>query len=196
MTDEALIASILAGGPQREKALQYVYKADIFRNPVRAYVLANGGTLADFKDVFQNTLLALDRNKRLGSFERRSKLSTYFNQIARWRWQEMFRQRRPTEPYEPSDFDAPVQPPIQEVLDNSEMRRLLDTALDLIGSPCREMLRLYAFSYAMEEIGEGYGLSATQAKRKVHGCRENAEREILRNADLKQRYLELFNRFL
>lgn len=196
MTDEALIAGILAGGTQREKALQHVCTSGIFRNPVRAFVLANGGTLDDFKDVFQNTLLALDRNIRLGQFEGRSQLSTYFNQIARGRWHVMLRKRRPTEPYEPSDYDEPVQPPIQHLLDNSEMSSLLDKTLDLIGSPCREMLRLYAFSYAMEEIGEGYGLSATQAKRKVHGCRENAEREILRNADLKQRYLELFNRFL
>lgn len=196
MTDETLIADILAGGPGREKALQYVYKAEVFRNPVRAYVLANGGTLDDFKDVFQNALLAMDRNIRLGRFEGRSKLSTYFIQIAQWRWQEMRRSRRPTEPYDAAALDAPVQPPIQQLLDNSDMRRLLDKALDLVGSPCREMLRLYAFSYAMEEIGEGFGLSATQAKRKVHGCRENAERQILQNAELKQQYLELFNRIL
>ncbi|MFN0015565.1 MAG: RNA polymerase sigma factor [Saprospiraceae bacterium] len=196
MTDEALIAGILAGGLEREKALQYLYKAENCRNPVRAYVLANGGTLDDFKDVFQNALLALDRNIRLGRFEHRSKLSTYFNQIARWRWQEIKRSQHPTEPYDAAEFDAPIQAPIQQMLDNGEMRSLLDKTLDLIGSPCREMLRLYSFSYAMEEIGQGYGLTATQAKRRVHSCRENAERQILQNADLKQRYLELFNRFL
>ncbi len=196
MTDEEILAAIHAGGSGREKALQYLYKAEAYRNPVRAYVLANGGNLDDFKDVFQNAVIALDRNIRLGDFKSESRISTYFIRIARWRWQEMWRRKKPTESFSTEKNDIPVQPPIQQLLDNREMRSLLDKALDLLGSPCREMLRLYAFSYSMVEIGEQFGLTDTQAKRKVHGCRETAERQILQNADLRQRYLELINRFL
>ncbi|MBL7774856.1 MAG: sigma-70 family RNA polymerase sigma factor, partial [Saprospiraceae bacterium] len=71
-TDEALIAGIQNGGSAREEALKRIYLKPGLRETVIRYVLDHGGSRQDAQDIFQESLVLLDRNLREGRFEGKS----------------------------------------------------------------------------------------------------------------------------
>ena len=179
-TDEALIEDIRSGGSAREDALKRIYLLPGLRESVFRYILEHGGSRQDAQDIFQESIVLLDRNLREGRFEGKSALSTYFVAIAKWRWVTVQRQQGRYTELAPAHYDAEVDSPEADTI-RSEYRELFLEALAQIGDRCRELLQLYQLEYSMEEIAQKmqYG-SADVAKKEAYRCRMRF-RELLEN---------------
>lgn len=170
-TDETLLDAIRQGGQAREAALQAVYQKPGLRETVIRIVLDQGGSRDDAMDVFQETVVLFDRNLRMGRFEGRSALSTYFVGIARWTWQSQRRKQGRTTELQATHYDEHVESPEAEVL-RAEHRSWLEAVLGRIGERCRELLRLYQLDYSMEEITAAMQYAnADVAKKEAYRCR-------------------------
>lgn len=170
-TDEALVAGIQQGGSAREEALKRLYLFPGLREAVIRHVLDNGGSRQDAQDIFQESLVLLDRNVREGRFEGKSLLSTYFVAIAKWRWLTVRRQQGRYTDLSPTHYDEAVESPETETI-RSEYRELFQEALGQIGERCRELLRLYQLDHSMEEIaGIMQYNNADVAKKEAYRCR-------------------------
>jgi len=179
-TDEALIEDIRSGGSAREDALKRIYLLPGLRESVFRYILEHGGSRQDAQDIFQESIVLLDRNLREGRFEGKSALSTYFVAIAKWRWVTVQRQQGRYAELAPAHYDAEVDSPEADTI-RREYRELFQEALAQIGDRCRELLQLYQLEYSMEEIAQKmqYG-SADVAKKEAYRCRMRF-RELLEN---------------
>lgn len=179
-TDEALIEDIRSGGSAREDALKRIYLLPGLRESVFRYILEHGGSRQDAQDIFQESIVLLDRNLREGRFEGKSALSTYFVAIAKWRWVTVQRQQGRYTELAPAHYDAEVDSPEADTI-RREYRELFQEALAQIGDRCRELLQLYQLEYSMEEIAQKmqYG-SADVAKKEAYRCRMRF-RELLEN---------------
>lgn len=179
-TDEALVEGIRSGGSAREDALKRIYLLPGLRESVFRYILEHGGSRQDAQDIFQESIVLLDRNLREGRFEGKSALSTYFVAIAKWRWVTVQRQQGRYTELAPAHYDAEVDSPEADTI-RSEYRELFLEALAQIGDRCRELLQLYQLEYSMEEIANKmqYG-SADVAKKEAYRCRMRF-RELLEN---------------
>ena len=170
-TDETLLDAIRQGGPPREAALQAIYQKPGLRETVIRHVLDRGGSRDDAMDVFQETLVLFDRNLRLGRFEGRSSLATYFVGIARWNWQAQRRRRGRMAQWQDEHYEGQVESPEADVL-RAEHRSWLEAVLGRIGERCRELLRLYQLDYSMEEITAAMQYAnADVAKKEAYRCR-------------------------
>ncbi|MBL7782119.1 MAG: sigma-70 family RNA polymerase sigma factor [Saprospiraceae bacterium] len=170
-TDEMLLDAIRQGGPPREAALQAIYQKPGLRETVIRHVLDRGGSRDDAMDVFQETLVLFDRNLRLGRFEGRSSLATYFVGIARWNWQAQRRRRGRMAQWQDEHYEGQVESPEADVL-RAEHRSWLEAVLGRIGERCRELLRLYQLDYSMEEITAAMQYAnADVAKKEAYRCR-------------------------
>lgn len=179
-TDEALIAGIQSGGAAREDALKRIYLLPGLREAVIRHVLDHGGDRQDAQDIFQESMVLLDRNLREGRFEGKSALSTYFVAIAKWRWVTVRRQRGRYTEFSPAQYDDEVDSPEAETI-RSEYRELFQEALAQIGDRCRELLQLYQLEFSMEEIAERMQYNnADVAKKEAYRCRMRF-RELLEN---------------
>ena len=190
-TDEALVTGIQSGGPAREDALKRLYQLPGMREAVYRYILDHGGSRQDAQDIFQETLILLDRNLREGRYEGKSSLRTYFVAIAKWRWVTVRRQDGRYTELSPLHYDAEVDSPEAETI-RTEYRELFQEALAHIGERCRELLQLYQLEYSMEEIARQmqYG-NADVAKKEAYRCRMRF-RELLEN---HPEYSALLNAF-
>ncbi len=170
-TDEALITSIRSGGAAREDALKRIYLLPGLRESVLRYILEHGGDRQDAQDIFQESMVLLDRNLREGRFEGKSALSTYFVAIAKWRWVTVRRQQGRYTELSPAQYDSEVESPETETI-RSEYRELFQEALAQIGDRCRELLQLYQLEYSMEEIADLMQYNnADVAKKEAYRCR-------------------------
>lgn len=166
-----LLDAIRQGGPPREAALQAIYQKPGLRETVIRHVLDRGGSRDDAMDVFQETLVLFDRNLRLGRFEGRSSLATYFVGIARWNWQAQRRRRGRMAQWQDEHYEGQVESPEADVL-RAEHRSWLEAVLGRIGERCRELLRLYQLDYSMEEITAAMQYAnADVAKKEAYRCR-------------------------
>lgn len=178
LTDEEIVASIQRGGAARETALRELYLRPGLREAVYRHVLDHGGSRDDAQDMYQESLVLLDRNVREGRFEGRSALTTYFVAIAKWRWLTVRRQQGRFTTLNPAQYDDEVESVEQETL-RTEHRELLQAALAELGGRCKELLTLYQLEYSMREIADQMAYeNADVAKKEAFRCRQRL-RELL-----------------
>jgi RNA polymerase sigma factor (sigma-70 family) len=178
LTDAEMTDAIRRGGAARETALRDLYLRPGLREAVYRQVLDQGGTRDDAQDIFQESLVLLDRNVREGRFEGKSTLSTYFVAIAKWRWLTVRRQQGRYTELQASQYDGEVESVEHETL-RTEHRELLQAALAELGGRCKELLTLYQLEYSMREIAEQMAYeNADVAKKEAFRCRQRL-RELL-----------------
>lgn len=179
-TDAAIIEAIRGTEQTRNLALYYiVYETDWKKMTVN-YVLQNGGETYAGEDAFLEALLQFERNIRLGYFEGRSALKTYFFIIAKRYWWKIMRQHKitgelSTEHYVGTEESA------EASFISKEKREYLSKAIAQIGERCQKILQLYQLDYSMEEIAQAIGLSSDEmAKKESYRCRMRL-RQFLEN---------------
>ncbi|MBK8555226.1 MAG: RNA polymerase sigma factor [Lewinellaceae bacterium] len=172
----------------RQAALRQLFEHSAFRQKTMAHVRHYGGNVQDGEDVFQESLLVLDRKLREGAFQGEGSLEAYFMGIVRWHWFNEFqrRKRKATISMETPPEPPPGGNPEQEYLLN-EQKDQLETLLQLLTEKCRSILKMYQLDYSMEEIAEAMGYAnAGVAKKEAHLCRERFRALLKKNQSIWQ----------
>jgi len=182
-SDEQIAQALLGSVQQREEAFAYLYQRSGWREWVLRHVSLEGGDTAAGEDVFQESLILLDRNLREGRFRGGSSLQTYFLGIAKQWWFNRRRGIRP-QPLSP-DYDRPNTETPEHAALQSERKQLIDNILDIIGEHCKKVLALYKLSLTNEEIAQELNLSSPEmAKKYTYRCREKFRAYVMGRADL------------
>ncbi len=171
--DEALVDRIHRGGPDAERALKELYLN--YRKRISAYLLnlmhRFPGYKGDPLDLVHDSFIVLTQRieKEEGPFH---SLCAYWMGISRLLFlnqlkkdERMILVGEPEEVYLLADADGPDYPHENEAMDR------LETAFDLLGSRCQEILLLWGSRYSMDEISTRMGLSGVAMARKIkHEC--------------------------
>ena len=182
-TDEQITRALLGTEQQREEAFAYLYQQAGWREWVLRHVSREGGDTAAGEDVFQESLILLDRNLREGRFRGGSSLQTYFLGIAKQWWFNRQRGIRP-QPLSP-DYDRPETETPERIALQNERKQLIDSILDIIGDHCKKVLALYKLSLSNEEIAQELGLSSPEmAKKYTYRCREKFKAYVMGRTEL------------
>ncbi len=167
------LGQIIDGIRKRDnKILTLIYK-ELFP-VVRYYVMSNGGTQDDSKDVFQESIIVVFKQISQNSFEIRTGFEAYLYGVARLVWLKVLRTRathdrnvlRIEEP------DASYMPSESFVEDELEMR-LFRKHFARLGAECQKVLRLISDGVSYEQIALEMGYKSEKIIRnKKYKCKE------------------------
>lgn len=174
-SDEQIIQAIQGEEEKREDALHYIYQQSGWKKMIIAFIMRNKGSEEDARDLFQEALVAFDREIREKKYDGTGNLRGYFRGIARHLWLNMLRSRKkmplentevpenPDESYEASFVSADLQAFFLKMLDKLEGR-------------CRRVMELWMLNYSMKEIAKDLGLAnAGQAKKAKCRCQRKLD---------------------
>jgi RNA polymerase sigma factor (sigma-70 family) len=167
------LGQIIDGIRKRDnKVLTLIYK-ELFP-VVRYYVMSNGGTQDDAKDVFQESIIVVFKQITLSSFEIKTGFEAYLYGVSRLVWLKILRNRATHDRNimqlsEPESFYLPSDNYIEEEL---EMRLFRKYFLKL-GAECQRVLRLISEGLPYEQIAEQLGYKSEKIVRnKKYKCKE------------------------
>lgn len=147
------------------KAWDYIYQH--YYPSVLKYVLKNNGNDVEAGDVFQDSLLILNRNIQSGSFKRESAIKTYLIGIAKNLWLKKLRDEgKKIKISLEGDY---MEPENETYITNT---KLLHDLISLLNEDCRKILAdFYFYKKNMSEIKSIFNLSSDQAARtKKYRC--------------------------
>lgn len=138
----------------------------------RNWMLANQGTEAEAKDLFQEGLIALWHNIKKGSYQLKpgTRLSSYLLTICQRRWYEQLKSaaKRKNQAL-PEGFDQAEES--FAWLEDAEKVRQLSAWLNKLGHRCQQILSLFYFEEKnMKEIADLLQLKSTSAKNEKYRC--------------------------
>jgi RNA polymerase sigma factor (sigma-70 family) len=177
---DARILDLIKKGDD-EESLAMLYRAN--QRSVTSYVMRNNGSPDDAEDVLQEAVVALWEKVRSGKFQYEAKLSTFIMGTAKNIWLRRLARRRKEVP-EGRNFDnAPnTDPSALDELIESDRAKLVHSALNKLGNPCKELLLLFYWEEcSLEEIAEKMGFANGETvKSKKYQCKKALEK-ILRS---------------
>lgn len=90
--DQLLVQAIRQGGREREQALQQVFLSGQYLKIVQDVVSDGGGNLSVAEKIFEDTMVALDRQIRVLAWNESELLTWFFEHHARRFWSERLRE--------------------------------------------------------------------------------------------------------
>ncbi len=170
-TDEALIKAIEEGGSLREVALEYLCTEAGFYESTAAHILQYGGHEEDAEDVFQESLIVLDRTIREGRFLEGHTLKAYFVAVAKQYWYGLRRTKKRRQEHSMPEVDQ-FEESIEMRFISEERKENLAKAIEQTGERCKMILELYQLQYSSQEIADIIQLSSAEmAKKETYRCR-------------------------
>lgn len=149
------------------------------------YVLQNGGTAEQAKDIFQEAFISVWKNIQLDKFvpQREHSLDAYIFQVSKYKWLSHLRTvaHKSTVPIlEDFDYDITDQNPASE---NNSITCVAEYFKQL-GDNCKEVLnRFYYGKESMKAIAALFGWTEATAKNNKYRCIEKL-RSLLKNKKL------------
>lgn len=170
-TDDALIRAIEAGGNLREAALEYLCTEAGLYESAAAHILQYGGHEEDAEDVFQESLIVLDRTIREGRFQEGHTLKAYFIAVAKQYWYGQWRTKKRRQAHSRPEVDE-LEESIEMRFISEERKENLAKAIEQTGERCKIILELYQLHYSAQEIADRVQLSSAEmAKKETYRCR-------------------------
>ncbi len=169
MEQEEIIGQIRAGGRGRQQALTTIYQDRSMRKAVFGTIMKMRGHIQDAEDMYQESLIIMDRNIREGKYEHQGSLTAYLCGIARMCWLNQLRKQKRTDLNEMSadyKFKDQMPGPDHWLMDR-ERTHLLQTFLGQMDERCIRILRLWQEKTSMREIAELLELSSEMMARKL-----------------------------
>lgn len=169
MEHEEIISQIRAGGRGRQEALTILYQDRSTRRSVFSTILKMRGNIQDAEDMYQESLIIMDRNIREGKYEHQNSLTGYLCGIARLCWMNQLRKKSRTDLLDtPIDRSLEHQMPGPDhwLLDH-ERTTLLNGFLAQLDTRCIQILKLWQERTSMQEIAELLQLSSEMMARKL-----------------------------
>ncbi|WP_157974377.1 RNA polymerase sigma factor [Lewinella sp. IMCC34183] len=164
--DNALFEAIKGGRHELIDQL-YLHHRDAFVTYAQRQLYATG---EDAADCFQDAVIAFYKNIVSGRLtELTCSIRTYLFSIGK---RLVYRRNQKRQRERPTDHEEGVQPADEldwsliDRFDREHDHRRLQTAMEQLGSPCREILTLYYYHhYPIESIADAVGLPSAGATR-------------------------------
>lgn len=153
------------------KVLEYLYN-DIFPK-VKSYILTNSGKNDDALDIFQDALVVLCKQIRLGKFDVQYEISGYLYTVCRNLWiNKVKKERRVTSL--PGNLDISESIDFSDLIITREKEKTLKEITKKLGEKCYELLRHSVFHQtSTDEIIELMGFSTANAlKTQKYKCKQ------------------------
>jgi RNA polymerase sigma factor (sigma-70 family) len=147
---------------------------------VRYYVMSNGGTPDDAKDVFQESIIVIFKQISLNSFEIKTGFEAYLYGVSRLVWLKTLRNRATHDRsiLQIEEPDSSYLPSENMVEEDIEMRLFRKHFLKL-GADCQKLLRLVTEGTSYDEIALLMGYKSEKIVRnKKYKCKESLIRMI------------------
>jgi RNA polymerase sigma factor (sigma-70 family) len=180
------LGQIIDGIRKRDnKVLTLIYK-ELFP-VVRYYVMSNGGTQDDAKDVFQESIIVAFKQISHNSFEIRTGFEAYLYGVARLVWLKILRHRATHDRNmmqleEPESSYLPSDSLIEEDLE----MRLFRKYFFKLGSECQKVLRLISEGISYDTIAVEMGYKSEKIVRnKKYKCKEALIKMIKEDPEYK-----------
>jgi RNA polymerase sigma factor (sigma-70 family) len=167
------LGQIVEGIRKRDnKVLTLIYK-ELFP-VVRYYVMSNGGTQEDSKDVFQESIIIVFKQISQNSFEIKTGFEAYLYGVSRLVWLKILRNRATHERNlmqieEPENSYLPTEAMVEDELE----MRLFRKHFMRLGEECQLVLRLISEGMPYEQIAIKLGYKSEKIIRnKKYKCKE------------------------
>lgn len=161
MTDQELITAILQGGKEEDKALNFIYNADAYRQGAKkVFNTFNNIKLKTWLDVYHDSIIQLVKSICLGKYNKENSLLVYFLGIYRNKCREALRLstgKRAVVELPPQDI-ADLHSPLDIMLGDG-LKDLLRDIIQRLDDKCQELLTLWSERYTMKEITQQMKLS-------------------------------------
>ncbi|MBX7162389.1 MAG: sigma-70 family RNA polymerase sigma factor [Saprospiraceae bacterium] len=187
MKSDELVLLIRQGGSNRDRALKQIYKDHKLKKSLLFWLKGTGGSEVEAEDLFQETLVIVDRNIREDKFHEKSSFSTYFiSTFKLLRMNDLRKNNRFIELPDAQELPEMVTNSTIVTLIDEERNQLLDQTLTMLGEKCKKILELWKLSYSMDEISQILGLPSESMARKLKfQCMQNLIKLVNENEDLK-----------
>lgn len=179
------IKGLLENNP---KVLRQIYTNHA--DKVKNYILKQGGSVDDAKDIFQEALIIIYKKAQKADFQLTSQFSTYLLGICRFIYLRKLKKNRnnhvTNDELEGYKYDSNLE---KTILDN-EKHQIYEANFQKLGQVCRDLLELYFAKTNMEDIAVKLNLkNGHTARNRKYRCQKELEKRI--QADV--RYQELQN---
>ena len=172
MKPESNEKALLQGLAQNDKkAIETIYKQHY--NMIQSLVVHNSGSADDAKDIFQETMIVLYERVRSGTFELNCLIKTYVYSVSRRLWLKRLQQMNRYAPaFNGLQDTVPVDEEIEENERINNEFRVMETAINSLGEPCKSLLEAYYLDKKnMQDIALSFGYTnADNAKNQKYKC--------------------------
>lgn len=160
-----------------------------FSEKVKNYILKQGGSVDDAKDIFQDALIVIYKKATKEDFELTSQFSTYLLGVCRFLFFNKNKKNRnnhvTNEELEKFNYENNLE---KSILDK-EKHEIFESNFQKLGQLCRDLLESYFARMNMEEIATKLNLkNAHTTRNRKYRCQKELEKLI--QADMRYRELK------
>jgi RNA polymerase sigma factor (sigma-70 family) len=182
MDNQTLIQGI---SKQDNKTYQWIY--DYWFISVKAYVRKNSGNENDAQDLFQNALLDLYLNIKIGKYKDEQPMKNYFMMICQYKWLNHLRKNKRQQTFELQTQNLEAEDYIEAVLFKEELLNLLEKYLSKMTDSCKAVLSAFYYEKKrLSVIAEENNWTLNFAKKKNYDCRQKLKKVISDDTDYKK----------
>ncbi len=176
---------------QDSSVLRAIYQN--FSGRISTYILKNGGSRQDAKDVFQDSLMIILEKVQSPSFELKSSFYTYLFSVNKLVWYNLSRKKSRKNVTIPDDNTLKDNHDIEQELLNREMDKIYQDNFSRLGLICQQLLKLFFAKKNMTEIAHTLQLKNEHtARTRKYRCRQKLK-ELM---ETDKRFQELLTKDL
>ena len=163
MTDQEIITQLQKGN---EYYLKYLYE---HLDMIKSWILKNSGNEEDALDIFQEAILVFYNRLMSGTYEAKSKISTYLFAICKRQWYNQLNRRLKFEKPQGSvinidrrqeDFNPEITRRVPT------LKKYMEQALEKLGEPCKSLIiASVCLKRKMQEIAEQFNYADAHSAR-------------------------------
>lgn len=188
MSDQEIIHQLKEGN---ESSLKHLYQ---HLDMVKSWVLKNNGNDEDALDIFQEAMIVFYKNLMNGTYQQKSKISTYLFSICKRQWLNQLNRRlkyeQPNSNYEQLDSASAVDSFEIEITNaGPTLKRYINKALENLGEPCKSLIEASVYlKLKMQVIAEKFKYAdAHSARQQKLRCLKRLRKEVSYETIIKLR---------
>lgn len=158
-----------------------------YYNSIRHFIINNGGSDADTKDIFQEALIVLYRKTKTEDFSLSCSVHTYLFGISKILWYKELEKRNRTI-NDSCDVDEikEIDHTIEELIVKNERLKLFREVFEKMNSNCKKILSMFMRGYSTSAVTENLGYASDQVtKNKRLRCKKSLAELIKSNSRYK-----------
>lgn len=184
-SQDQLIKAIQANN---ERVLKQLYKANFYKT--EQYIIANSGSIADAKDIFQEAFVTVWENVQDNKFvpKNESALNGYLYTIAKNKWLNHLNSARYRKTNSVKNYTQTLNNKNfieTDVFDEDEENNKINNfanAFDVLGDPCKKLLSVFYYdNKSLRDISKLFNITEASARNKKYRCLEKLKTLVLKS---------------